>query len=374
MEKALRLPTNHPRHLAATETTKQRLVRNSWRKRSNQLAAEHKSLFVEDRKPITFFDVRPWERDIGNARIFPSLPGISGRDDVPEKKLEAALKRIREFNSTFDIYTDGSASAGTFNGGSGVVITTGDPAEPHVVKTLEKKGAKYTCSYNEEFQALEVALDWAERVCTSNDAIAFMTDSKSLCDALIGYGTDVDILRRRIRNATFKLTIQWIPGHSNIPGNDLADEAAKRAAEAPGPFNPTSYGSICSQIRAATKDPPIEHQRTREVYRCLSWEKEKEIRSRDDQSLLAKLRAGHHPALKAYKARIDRVTDPTCPLCEEEDQDMEHWFTRCPGTELKRWLLFGDDSGKLECLTKHPIKAVTLARQTLGVQCKSTTR
>ncbi len=47
----------------------------------------------------------------------------------------------------------------------------GDPAEPHVVKTLEKKEAKYTCSHNKEVQALEVAVDWAEHICTSKDAI-----------------------------------------------------------------------------------------------------------------------------------------------------------------------------------------------------------
>ena len=68
----------------------------------------------------------------------------------------------------------------------------------------------------------------------------------------------------------------------------------------------------------------------------------------------------------AYKHRIDGITDPICPMCSEEEHSLEHWMTRCPGTEPQRRLLFGEDYEKLECLTKYLQNAVALARKTLG--------
>jgi hypothetical protein len=49
---------------------------------------------------------------------------------------DAALRRTQELNAQCNIYSDGSASAGTADGGAGVVITTGDIANPTIVDNL----------------------------------------------------------------------------------------------------------------------------------------------------------------------------------------------------------------------------------------------
>ena len=365
-EKAHRLPENHPRRLAIASTVRQRLKRPNWRKKASELSALYIPAEDDQRKALTYFTTPPWQLGIGSAQVFPKLAGITGRNDNDQVKLDAALTRIREVDGTFTIYPDGSADAGTMDGGSGVIITTGDPALPTVLQTLTKKGAHFTSSYEEEAQALDMILDWIDASCSDADSVGIFTDSQSLCEALLGFNPDTDQLRSKLRSSKYAVTIQWIPGHSNIPGNELADKAAKEATDLPGPHRPTSYSSICTAIGLCTGDKPPEHERTREVYRCLSKEKEKTISSRSDQSLLAKIRSGHHIALMAYKHRIDATTDPMCPLCNEEEHSLEHWFTRCPATENERRRLFGEDSGKLECLTKFPKESVALARKTLG--------
>ena len=69
--------------------------------------------------------------------------------------------------------------------------------------------------------------------------------------------------------------------------------------------------------------------------------------------------------LLAYKNWIDLSTSPTCNLCGEEDQDLEHWLVRCPATAKERLFLFGEHSGSLDCLTRFPRESLTLARRTL---------
>ena len=50
------------------------------------------------------------------------------------------------------------------------------------------------------------------------------------------------------------MTIQWIPAHSGVPGNDLADEAAKNAANLMDTPRSTTFRSACMQIRRIFAD------------------------------------------------------------------------------------------------------------------------
>ena len=145
----------------------------------------------------------------------------------------------------------------------------------------------------------------------------------------------------------------------------MADEAAKAAVAEGGTNLGLTYKSICSMVRASFKDPPIQHQRTMEVYSALNPEREKLVKSREDQTLLAKLRSGKYIGLRAYKHTIDPNTDPTCNLCGLAPQDLRHWLLECPAIEQKRRALLGPDPGGLDCLTRCPLETVTLVRSTL---------
>ncbi len=87
------------------------------------------------------------------------------------------LSFIRHLNARFIIYTDGSASAGTLNGGAGMVVTEGDPANPTTLLTKQQRGAAFTSSYDQEKAAMRMALEW---LLPSHAAAAICTASQSL--------------------------------------------------------------------------------------------------------------------------------------------------------------------------------------------------
>ncbi len=79
-----------------------------------------------------------------------------------------------------------------------------------------------------------------------------------------------------------------------------------------------------NSIRSTLINLPPAKSRTAEVYGGFSWSKDCMATShRADAVLLAHLRAGHTPLLKAYANLLDPSADPLCPLCKEEPQTIE---------------------------------------------------
>ena len=59
--------------------------------------------------------------------------------------------------------------------------------------------------------------------------IMVCTDSQSLCMALRSYNPQTDVIGEILQDFNGSVVVQWIPGHSKIPGNDAADLMAKDA-------------------------------------------------------------------------------------------------------------------------------------------------
>ncbi len=103
-----------------------------------------------------------------------------------------------------------------------------------------------------------------------------------------------------------------------------------------------------------------------EVYGGFCWSKECMATSnRADAVLLARLRAGHTPLLKADANLLDPSADPLHPLCKEEPQTIEHWLRRCPRLDATRQDIFGSPSPPLKVLTTDPERLLVLAKVTL---------
>ena len=361
-EKAIRLPEDHPRSIAFHNQTIRRLKQDHWRSKATELLSRL-PLELNQRVDIKHFTTKPW-MEAKCLEIHPQLGSIN-RNDEEEKKREESLQRIRQVDAQIVIYTDGLALGGTNMGGAATVVTDGDPEEPNILDTIETKRALFTCSYEEEVAAMRDAAEWIQENCERQTSILVCTDSQSLCMAMQSHNAETDGIREILQNHEGKITIQWIPGHSNIPGNDLADAAAKQASSLLAPTRPITFRSACMQIRKTFKDE-IEHPRIKDVYSKYNKETEQLIKSRKEQTTIAQIRSGKHLAFNEYRHELDKSVPKTCPRCAEEDHSLEHWFLRCPGTlEARQDIFGGEEEYGLFLLTKEPAQSLALARRTL---------
>jgi ribonuclease HI len=298
--------------------------------------------------------------------ILINMSGIIDREDPGLKKKAATIARLDSFNADFTVYTDGSASAGCAKGGAAAVVTRGIAENPVVLKELKTKGAAFTSSYEEELSAAKMAVEWikeadVDEFCT----IVLATDSQSLCSALSGASIEIERLVSKIGDLPCRLIWQWIPSHCDVPGNELADEAAKDAAKMRGTGRQISLASSRSLVKKCIPVPPPQHVRSKLVYSKMTSKSDAGVNTRHDQVLLARIRSGWDLRFAATRHRFNNEEDPSCPRCGAESEDIEHWLLRCPGTLAAKQAIFGVSTVTLDVLTEFPERAIKLARRTL---------
>ena len=391
-EKAVRLDPDHPKRSAVGENPVQHRskIRSSWRVEAVKTV---ESISLQDLPRADFPSpfVRPWASEEMAGRkpnwvVFPELPetplqqtmvhplttsknspwGVSVEDTGEHRAIvEKVIRLIDKYEIDTTIYTDGSCSEGTMEGGSAAVITTGSARYPVVLETLQKKGGTLTSSFQEEKEAMGLALNWMKENQFTDTVIC--SDSQSLLRALENLTPDTADLRYTLDNLHGKTYIHWVPSHSKIPGNELADLAAKEATKIEG--TPTArFSSAKSVIKRLIKDPDPTHHIVKETYKKLHTKKEKKlINSRKEAATLAQLRSGHCLKLAAYQHRIDSTKSDNCPRCQEAAEDIKHWLN-CPANIQDRLKIFGRTDVELGALSEFPAKALAYAKATFPVE------
>ena len=406
-EKADRVDPEHPRHMALCPENPvvHRTSRQSWRKKSDEILAPlpHTKL---PKQPILKPEEAPelsqqYHQPTGGAKNWTVHTELDGQDKTSPNnptnyfsttgpttttslrpaffdlagppsnngnltKSEMAIRVIDGHDSCIQAYTDGSCTAGMEDGGAAAVITRGNARNPQVIKTIKKRGKKYTCSFDEELTAMGLALDWISQYFCMKAVIC--TDCKSLLQAIESETPNTRAIRDKLRRTGCQVILQWTPSHCGVPGNELADVAAKEATKLdPGPDTvnqPISYEIAKSLIKRTITDPPPVHHLVKQTYSNHCYKKDLAVKNRKDSATLAQLRSGHSLLLAAYRHRIDEQKSDICPICEEEPQTVEHWL-KCPGTLQKRQEIFGKTDLSPAVLGEHPTETLALARATL---------
>ena len=180
---------------------------------------------------------------------------------------------------------------------------------------------------------MDSALSWTStNYYHPSISVLFCADNKSLCEALISSNHWTFCIHNFISSISFSIFIQWIPGVSSIPGNDLAKKAAKEATSiATDTILLVSLSSSIQVINETIRDALPTHEQITLVYQHRSVSRDaKQINNRKDDVLFACLYSGHHSSLRQYLNRLDPSQDPICPNRHLEVQEVLHWLCECP--------------------------------------------
>lgn len=160
-----------------------------------------------------------------NLLINPNIYSYS-KMNQPITNKQLALKEIRLNSQKSAVYTD--ASIINQNVGIGIFI---EETKENIAYTISKS-ISIKCA---EIFAVFMAIKFMTAMKKEN--IIVYTDSKSTCTSLIRTVKENNdkfyeqqIIKLLIENPRCRVTVQWIPAHSGIEGNEMADTIAKQAS------------------------------------------------------------------------------------------------------------------------------------------------
>ena len=317
----------------------------------------------------------PWEPATPNVHIHTGLVRTALKTAPPEERRRAAEETLSQLPAAdVTVFTDGSAKAGTENGGAGAIVWSGGREETRI----QAAAGRYTSSYVAELHALNEAAKYLEgaypaagpslniRICTdSQSALRRLSDGPAqqterlpdeVWTRLIGIGRH------------HRVDLQWVPGHAGIPGNEAADEVAGQAADLPQDQVPVTYGAARARLKHHLGREWIASNRHTRHFEVVGQARikmgDRIGLSRKESVELARLRTGHSTLLRAYRHRIGLDDDPNCTDCDNgEPEDASHLLTSCPAGALARHQTFGRSDPTLKEVLADVDRALSFLRR-----------
>ena len=282
---------------------------------------------------------------------------IEERDKIQSK--------IDEFdNHIIQCYTDGSHIEGKT--GAGIYFK-------HQTPEMENQSiflGIYATVYQAEVLAISHAVDTMNKAGITNQTISILSDSQAALQALacpkikqLLVANCIDNLNTLCQNN--QVTLMWVPGHSNIDGNEEADTLAKTGAyktcEISEPAVPVSYRRCRLTVRNWMDE---EHDKiwkqtstcahTKRIIGTTDKIPTKSLLKLDRNRLRQVLQVlTGHGNLAKHRHKMGKVQSPICPKCQEAVDTPQHYVGECPAYIMTRISQFGYYKIELADLVKN---------------------
>ena len=351
VERYRRFEESHPnRKLVDSWTQKRRLKQESLLDTATKLEDVHH--LPTNRLPVNkVSEIAPWTKlqppIIKTSLLDPSLNKSSDQNILKLNSLET----IDSYPTTsIHAYTDGSAFKGTTFAGFGVFLKF--PDESHF-EFNDACGA-FCSNYEAEISAIKAAVEITHQSFELNERspsnMVIFTDSKSTLQALSESTSNSDpnifslakTIDSFLSSYNVELTLQWIPGHCGIQGNETADRLAKRGTQKEHPEKPCSMPTTNQILKNNFKEEWLNRWSVGTTGRVMFRNMTKPLKndplnnlSRADQCNIFQFRTGHCK-LNSHINRFNPFHPPQCRRCIHPYETVHHVLIDCQAMKETR--------------------------------------
>ena len=295
-------------------------MKTSWRNRGEKISNDAALLGMIRENIINPNKIPPWNTN----SCFVTKTTLSRnykKSEPPHVLKQLALETMSNLPRTnITIWTDGSATGGTTNAGSGVYIQyNGQEA------VIRKPAGRIAPSYKAELIATKEALVWLNQKNIADQNITLLSDSKSALEKLeqgqrkLNSVTELEIRENAttLKERNVKVLMQWVPGHVGLYGNEKVDTEAKKACELQQENVPVDVSTATAVIRRHCKEKwkkSLDHKTLTSNLMRNGPNNTMEIGlSRRERIVMSQIRTGEHcPLFRAYLFRIGTTREAKC--------------------------------------------------------------
>jgi ribonuclease HI len=271
-------------------------------------------------------------------------PGLRILPNIKTDDSDVQNESAREDN-TLLLYTDASKQQNA-NVGTSVVIQISDCW----FTVRSNSYHPLTSIFEAELFVIEDAIDYIKDL-NQPGKYEIRSDSKSALYALQTTDSKNPVIQRTslklnlLLTKGIDITLQWVKGHSGIPGNEAADAAAKWATKLePAIGLHLTKTLLKSSIRKQHLDSwqrnwsssdkgRLTHTLFSKVSTTVSF---MESRNATQRKVLLKAASGHFP-VNDFLQKIRVRENSSCPYCRSSRETLEHLIVRCPRFMYKRF-------------------------------------
>ena len=238
--------------------------------------------------------------------------------------------------------TDGFVENAVRNEGAGVYTQYPGSKEDKISLAT----GLYSTNYKDDGEVLKTAAAHIEVSTHASPNVVLLTDALSVLQALqSNRDTELNDLSAALASfcRSHAVSLQWIPSHCNVPGNEAADSLAKE-------------GRTKEQVDGSTSNPEVktilkakQHSKWRHKHPRYNKADPYYLLTRREQMTVFRLRAGHNRLNYHLYSKLRIGHTEQCP-CDTGSQTTEHPLQSCPIYEPLRKGIWPDHTpvaGKL---------------------------